>query len=187
MTLRKASFSTEGLAALLGDIRSDLWSATDNHRSTHPDPDKFLEYVTGSAPSLVSKQLQEHLTVCLDCSSRLDAFKAAAQVWEGLEGDARIERIRKRLHPAGQRDLVFPIEDKPSLNPNGNSAKDHVIQPRTERSIREWITRQILRDAEAIETECDYVLPNGLHSDTHANLGRICRSESTLAPTCLSV
>src|SRR6266851_1756179 len=32
------------------------------------------------------------------------------------------------------------------------------------------------------QTECDYVLPNGLHSDTHINLGRICRSESTLAP-----
>ena len=182
MTQRKAFLSTGALDALLGDIHLDLLSGTDNHRSTHPDPDKLLEYATRSAPSLVSKQVQEHLAVCPDCSSRLDTFKAAAQVWEGLDGDTRIERIRKRLHPAGQHELAFPIEDKPSLFPNGNSAKDHVIQPRTERSIREWITRQILRDAEAIETECDYVLPNGLHSDTHINLGRICRSESTLAP-----
>jgi orotate phosphoribosyltransferase len=182
MTQRKAPLSTGALDTLLDDIRSDLWSATDDHRSPHPDPDKLLEYATSSAPSLVSKQVQEHLTVCPDCSSRLDVFKVAAQVWEGLDGDARIERIRKRLHPGGQHDLVFPVEDKPSLIPNGNSAKDHAIWTRTERSTREWITRQILRDAKAIETECDYVLPNGLHSDTHINLGRICRSESTLAP-----
>ena len=157
MRQRKASLSTGALDALLADIRSDLLSETDNHRSTHPDPDKLLEYATRSAPSLVSKHVQEHLTGCPDCSSRLDAFKAAAQVWEGLDGDARIERIRKRFHPAGQHELVFPIEDKPSLIPNGNSAKDRVIQPRTERSIRDWITLQILRDAEAIETECGFV------------------------------
>src|SRR5260370_25821748 len=143
MTQRKASLSTGALDALLGDIRSDLLSGTDNHRSTHPDPDKLLEYVTRSAPSLVSKQVQEHLAVCPDCSSRLDAFKAAAQVWEGLDGDARIERIRKRLHPAGQHELVFPVEDKPSLIQNGSSPNDHVIQPSTELSIRECVDSHI--------------------------------------------
>jgi orotate phosphoribosyltransferase len=182
MTQRKASLSTGALDALLGDIRSDLWSATDNHRSAHPDPDKLLEYTTRSGPSLESKQMEQHLADCSDCSSRLEAFKAAAQAWEGLEGDARIERIRKRLYPTGQRELGFPIEEIPPARANGNPAKADASQPKTERSIREWITRQILRDADAIETQCDYVLPNGLHSDTHINLGRICRSESTLAP-----
>jgi orotate phosphoribosyltransferase len=182
MTQRKASLSTGALDALLADIRSDLVSEPDNHRSAHPDHDKLLEYAARSSPSLVSKQMEQHLAVCSDCSSRLDAFKSAAQVWEGLDGDARIERIRKRLHPAGQRELVFPVEDNACIGANGNSANEHVSQPKTERSIREWITRQILRDADAIETQCDYVLPNGLHSDTHVNLGRICRSETTLAP-----
>lgn len=182
MTRPKASMSTEALDALLVDIHSDLLSATDNYGSPHPDPDKLLEYATRTAPSFVSKQLQQHVAVCPDCSSRLEAFKAAAQVWEGLDGDARMEKIRKRLYPAGQHKLVFPLEDNPDVTPNGNSAKEHLSQPTKERSIREWITLQTLRDAEAIETQCDYVLPNGLHSDTHINLGRICRSESALAP-----
>src|SRR5438309_7648659 len=182
MTHRKASLSNGALDALLVDLRPDILSVRDNHRSPHPDPDKLLEYTTRSGPSLVSKQVEQHLSECSDCSSRLDAFKAAAQVWEGSEGDARIERIRKRLHPTGQRELVFPVADNPCVGANGNSTKVRLSHPKTERSIHEWITRQILRDAEAIETQCDYVLPNGLHSDTHINLGRICRSESTLAP-----
>jgi orotate phosphoribosyltransferase len=182
MTQRKASLSTGALDALLADLRSDILSATDDHRSAHPAPDKLLEYATRNSPSLVSKQVQQHLADCLDCSSRLDAFKTAAQVWEGSDGDARIERIQKRLHLTGQRELVFPVEDSWHRGPNGHPANEHVSQPRTERSIREWITRQVLNDADAIETQCDYVLPNGLHSDTHINLGRICRSESTLAP-----
>ena len=182
MTHRKASLSNGAVDALLADLRSDILSVTDNHRSPHPDPDKLLEYSTRSGPSLVSKQVEQHLSECSDCSSRLDAFKAAAQVWEGSEGDARIERIRKRLHPTGQRELVFPVADNRSVGANGNSTKERLSHPRTERSIREWMTRQILQDADAIETQCDYVLPNGLHSDTHINLGRICRSEGTLAP-----
>jgi len=42
MTQRKASLSTGALDALLADIRSDLWSTTDNHRSPHPDPTNYL-------------------------------------------------------------------------------------------------------------------------------------------------
>lgn len=182
MTQRKASLSTGALDALLADIGSDVWSEVDKHQPLHPAPDELLEYVTRTAPSRVSEQVQEHLTICPDCSSRLVAFEAAAQVWEGLEGNGRIERIRKRLRPARQHQLIFHVEDKSRVIPNGNSAKDHVTEPRTEQSIRERITREILREAEAIETDYDYVLPNGLHSDTHINLGRICRSESTLAP-----
>jgi orotate phosphoribosyltransferase len=182
MTQRKVSLSTRALDALLDDIRSDLWPAADNHRPAHPDLDKLLEYATHGTPSLVSEQVQQHVTICPDCSSRIDAFKAAAQVWEGSDGNARIDRIGKRLHPAGQHELVFPVEDKPGLIPNGNSVREHVSQRRAERSIHDSIIRQILRGAEAIETLCDYVLPNGLHSDTHINLGCICRSEGTLAP-----
>jgi orotate phosphoribosyltransferase len=181
MTERKVFLSTEALDALLGDIRSDPSSAMDNHRSTHPEPDNLLEYSTHSAPSLVSKQVQQHVSSCRDCFVRIEAFETDAQVWEGLDGGARIERIRKRLHPAGQHELVFPREDNPGLIPKAEFAKEHVSQPRTERSTRDRIVRQILREAKAIETQCDYVLPNGLHSDTHINLGRICRSEGALA------
>jgi orotate phosphoribosyltransferase len=32
----------------------------------------------------------------------------------------------------------------------------------------------------AVERECDYELPSGLHTDTHINTGRLCRSENAL-------
>jgi orotate phosphoribosyltransferase len=182
MTQRKTAFSTEALDALLSDIQSFASRGTDDYESAHPEPDKLLAYASRSASSVVSEQLQEHLTVCPDCSSRLNGFKAAAQVWEGLEGDARVERMRKRLKPTGQHELVFSFDERANLAPNGPPARNGVVRQGAERTVRERITRQTLRDANAIETDCDYVLPNALHCDTHINLGRICRSESALAP-----
>jgi len=40
----------------------------------------------------------------------------------------------------------------------------------------------VLAEAGAIERKRDYVLPCGLHSDAHINLGEICRSEDFLRP-----
>jgi orotate phosphoribosyltransferase len=39
---------------------------------------------------------------------------------------------------------------------------------------------ELLQSSGAIEREFDYILPSGLHADTHVNLGTICRSEESL-------
>ena len=39
----------------------------------------------------------------------------------------------------------------------------------------------LLQSSGALEQDFDYVLPSGLHADTHVNLGTICRSEESLS------
>jgi orotate phosphoribosyltransferase len=49
------------------------------------------------------------------------------------------------------------------------------------------IVRSQLFDLGAVETDCDYELPSGLHSDTYINVGKLCASEDALSTVALAL
>jgi orotate phosphoribosyltransferase len=49
------------------------------------------------------------------------------------------------------------------------------------------LVRAQLFDLGAVETDCDYELPSGLHSDTYINVGKLCASEEALSTVALAL
>lgn len=175
-------FSAEALGALIEDIRADEMSLRAKNRARHPEANELLEYARPADPSLVNLSIQQHVSVCRECASRIDSLKAAVQAWEGPEGEGRLEKIRQRVLRGNQREIEFRDAHEAGAAQTAYSATERPPQPATDRSAREKCVREMLYEAGAIESGCDYVLPNGLHSDIHVNLGRVCRSEGTLKP-----
>jgi orotate phosphoribosyltransferase len=49
------------------------------------------------------------------------------------------------------------------------------------------LVRTLLYDLGAVETDCDYELPSGLHSDTYINVGKLCSAEEALSNVALAL
>ena len=178
----EAPFSPEALGALLEDIRTDQVSLRPKNHARHPEANELLEYAGPADPSLVNLNVQQHVSACHECASQIDSLKVASRAWEGLEGEARLEKIRQRLLQGNQREIEFPVAHDGGGALTAHSTTEQAPQGATERSAREKCVREVLYEAGAIESGCDYVLPNSLHADIHVNLGRVCRSEGTLKP-----
>src|SRR5260370_7267522 len=180
MTRHCAPFSTEALDALIRDIHSDPLHLVDGKAPPHLGESEFLEYLNSIDSSNISPEVKQHVAVCQECAARIDEFKIAAQVWEGPNGEERLEKLRKRLRHGKQLEIAFAVggnggSSQLPANTTGRAAATQFI-------TREQIVRNHLQGAGAVESECDYVLPNGLHTSCHVNLGRICRSEVALTP-----
>ena len=78
-------------------------------------------------------------------------------------GDVKLSDVIDALI-AGGASVVFDMADKAT---SSNNHADAILD--------------LLQSSGAIERDFDYVLPSGLHADTHVNLGTICRSEESLS------
>jgi orotate phosphoribosyltransferase len=177
MTQRDMQFSPKGLEALTRDLRSDLRSEGGIKDLRHPGGNDLFGAATGTLHPIDQRRVQRHLDVCTECARRINAFQETAQAWEGADGGKRLEELRNRLRRARQTqsEIVFEAGNNIGSGSSPNATTSGL------RDQREQLVRKILNDAGAIERECDYTLPCGLHSDTHINLGKICRRESSLA------
>jgi orotate phosphoribosyltransferase len=174
MTPRDSQFSAKGLDSLIRDLRS----VRAGRYKRHPVEDDLFAYATGTLPPTEGQRMQRHLDACDECASRINAFQAAAQAWEGADGDRRLEELINRHRRARhtQNEIVFATG-----NNSGSGSTPETSTEENRRNQREQLVSKTLSDAGAIERECDYTLPCGLHSDTHINLGKICRRENSLA------
>src|SRR5947199_7398065 len=152
MMQREAPFSAKALDALIEDIRADQMSLRAKNRARHPEADELLEYARPGDPSLVNLSIQRHVSACRECASRIDALKVAARAWEGLEGEARIEKIRQRLSQANQREIEFPVAHDGGVALTAYSPTEQSPQAAIERSAREKSVREVLYEVGAIES-----------------------------------
>jgi orotate phosphoribosyltransferase len=174
-------FSNEALDGLMADVRAnEISRGTKGPR--HPSADELWAYLNDTGSWLLTRNINRHLAACKVCASRVKTFKESCRAWQGSEGEARLEKIRKRLRQADQREIEFPVAQDTGAALSASNTLEQATQAAIGQSAREKSVREVLYEAGAIETGCDYVLPNGLHADIHVNLSRICRSEGAMEP-----
>src|SRR6266571_1051864 len=101
-------FSNEALDRLMADVRADEISrGTKSPR--HPAVDELWAYLKDTGSWLLTRRINRHLVACNVCASRVKAFKESCRGWEGLKGEARLEKIRQRLLQGNQREIEFPV------------------------------------------------------------------------------
>jgi orotate phosphoribosyltransferase len=174
---RDAQLSDRALEALMQDVRHGGMTKRDTPQSDHAvSDDNLFALATGSLQDDDRVQVQQHVNTCQQCASRIRGFKRSSNAWDGPAGESRLEVLRDKIRRAHgvQSEIVFGKE-------NGHSAS----APRTAasanfRKSREDSVLQILNQADAIERNYDYALPDGLHTNVHINLGKVCKNENDL-------
>jgi len=174
MTHRHVEFSPTGLARLAEGIQA----AQRKTRAGHPSEDTLFGYVETTLQVAETQRVQSHLDVCPSCALRLERFERAAKKWDSDNGAERLEALRRRVNSGQQHPLLFPEEGE------APSDSEAVVTTSSERPKRRIHSHDralaTLIEADAIERGYDYVLPSGVHSGVHINVGKICRSERLL-------
>jgi orotate phosphoribosyltransferase len=103
-----------------------------------------------------STPLSSHSVVCDDESNEFEFIQALSDLCAVTDAAKAAKRIADWLQQ-GQVRLTF------TANPTSPQR-----------------VRALLDQAGAIERDFDYELPSGFHTDTHINIAKLCRTESTL-------
>lgn len=173
--------SESALKRLLQDVRRQSTSALAGSAHAVSD-DELFSFASGWFEANDRHRVREHLDQCATCSSRLGTFERFAKAWEGPAGQSRLQLLRKKiLHTRqAQQEMVFPNgKTSSSSGDRRDDTVDTAAVSNTTVGPHEEILR-ILNGAGAIERNCDYALPDGLHTDVHVNLAKVCRGERDL-------
>jgi orotate phosphoribosyltransferase len=178
MTEPNYVFSNKALDALIRDLRADLHPVGDIDKAGHPDDDDLFGYGVGTLSETNSVLIRQHLDGCTQCASRVEAFQTAAKAWEGPDADEQLDALMSGLR------VAISTPRQLTLLSQSTTSSPHSSEP--PRSVRLTVQQEqpvyaILRKSGAIERNYDYALPCGLHTDTHINIGKICRSAQALA------
>lgn len=184
MSEHSVNLSEEAHESLMADVQPLQTSLPE----PHPPERELFAYGDGTLTGALRRRLERHLPFCPRCAHTVEAFLTAADEWEGPSGSERLKALQARLRlvvrnvahskVAGARqDLIdFAAVEAPAA---GEGARILPLpDPTTQRRLElEKELHTLLLAAGAIERNSDYVLPCGLHSDTHVNVGKLCSSE----------
>jgi hypothetical protein len=145
---------TDSLKAIVHDA---LWAGFAVERD-HLEPELIAAYATDSLPLDDEERVVRHLDVCATCSAEVDAVIRTRRSWRGADGEKRLDGLLSRI--------LCGIED------HG--------QKTLPRALVAGVPDGALMVHGAIQRECDYVLPSGLHADTHIDPFMVGASETLL-------
>ena len=183
--MRDIPLTPEILEALVALVES----APTTSPSVHLTTDEVEAYEEGTADDHGRRRIDEHLATCEPCARVLELHFRAAQAWEGPSGAKRLDSLDERLNllltdaerraatrAAGPLGVVAPaLVPQPTSSAGG---KELAISPTA--TATEHTVELLLSQAGAIQRGSDYILPSGLHCDTHIDVSLICRSERLL-------
>lgn len=152
------------------DSNRDVPASRNLQGSEHVLLEDLIAERAGVLSPEAAQRIDEHLELCPRCAAEAERFLTDTAEWDNAGYAPRLEEVRQRLRAAFRNATSGPVGGPPSTSDTSFGSLDSKELPLVER----------LYQVGAIEYGCDFVLPNGLHADTHFNTGAICSSEQAL-------
>jgi adenine/guanine phosphoribosyltransferase-like PRPP-binding protein len=130
---------------------------------THLDEATLVGYASEELASEQRDDVNKHISSCSSCASKIEDI-----VLRLPQGDsATLDKKGGWLSPHVDVEVSTVV-----VSARETSAQRRLVQDRV---------RSLLVESGSIERDGDYVLPNGLHADTHINVAQLCGSDEALS------